>query len=326
MKVATDKTVYEFNEAITVTVSVENHGTQVYELSEAPFYCPGRDLFGTWPPPGERVQPLPDGYLGILRSPKGTGVSSNRLCGRRRIDRRPSTIELDPGERHSIAINLRDHYSEDRGGPGGSQHSLDLPGAYELSAKYHLYYANTWPEAYAGIFIGPLESNTVTFTIKPLEGAQMEELLDRLEHGDADAKIEAFNLLRRGERVSEVPDINRYLNEKQPKGLRQAAGLAVMNAPDVAEWKTYASYVDDPDLSTLMVRSLEVIGTKEAVDALYAVTDSASHPNCYGAAFGALVRLNDPRTEEVAARLEKSAPDEWVRKFARDQLNKRSQK
>jgi len=166
------------------------------------------------------------------------------------------------------------------------------------------------------ISVGPIESNTVKFLVKPLEGARLEQLLEQLNEKDVDAKCEALSLLRRGCAVNRIPDLLQFLNEDQPRELRIEAARAIYDAPAPNAWQAYTEFLDDPLLCGFMAVALGKIGNKAAGDALYAVTDPEKYPKPYWLAFEALVQIGDARAREVAVRLAESAESPGLRELA----------
>jgi HEAT repeat protein len=175
-----------------------------------------------------------------------------------------------------------------------------------------------WERRVEGVFVGPLESEVIEFTVKPLEGARLEEILRQLQSDEPRKKAQALELLRRGRAVDAIPDLFVYLRPEQPEAVRREAARAVMDFPDKEKWQTYAAFLKDPsrDVRVGMAYAMASLKLKEAGDALYEVTDPEKYPESYGSAFRALIQIDDPRVKEVAERLSQTAPSEYIRDWA----------
>lgn len=290
----TDKSVYEFTEDISVTVSVENHSSVEYILVQAPFDMPCVRLLEA-------------------NAPTGQKLSCSRRYGFRDIDARIPTIAISPGETYSQVFNLSEHFYYQSW--DASPHNFDQPGTYQLRAVYRL---EDWERRLEDAFAGPLESKTVEFAVKPLEGKRLEEVLRQLASEDAKIRAGALQLIRRGRRLDTI-DILSYLDPRNAEEVRREAASAVMDSPDEKAWEAYVGFLKDRDatVGACMAEALGKLKAKAAGNALYEVTDPEKYPASYAAAFRALIQIGDPRVKEVAERLSKTAPSDHIRNWAK---------
>lgn len=296
ISVVTDKSVYEFAEAIRLTVTVSNNGRVSHTLLALPFETPAKDLLRITAPTGRRV---------ITLMEYGKRVLKEAL---------KAIITLDPGTSYVVTYDLMQHYPDPY--TPGMPYNFDIPGTYELVVRYAL--DESIQALVPAAHPGPIESAPIHLSIKPLEGTRLQELLKEFNDKGAEDKANIVGLLRRGRAIEHIPNLLGLLARGQPEPIRLQAALAVYDAPNPDAWRTYVDLLEDsnPRIRGIMAATVGAIGQKGAGDALYKLTDPRTHPENYFVAFKALVQIGDPRARTVAATLKDTAPSDSVRDVA----------
>lgn len=298
MTLQSDKPVYEFGEPIRLTVTAENPGSEPRSLLRFPFERPGTVLLQITAPNGKRVESLRE-YPTLRR---GAALP---------------TIDLEAGASHVVAIDLDHHFPDTY--QTGMPHNFDLPGRYSLRAIYAVPagFPPTDPKVHRGSF----QSRLLLLQVKKLEGPRLTALLGQLKNGPAEEKAATLALLRRGGAVSHIPNLMSHLDAGQPTRLRQEAANAAYALPARPHLQRYIQLLadDDPTVRGWMALALGKLGDRSAGDALVRAADPIKYPKSYASAFRGLIDIGDPRVPEVAARLERDAPSDAIRRMARQE-------